>query len=527
MRRRYWLFCLLSVIVLDFLPLFAQYVRRDEYSSEQARRAQYALDDWISYMPAKRISKIVAGQNYLYFATLDGGILRYELFQNYWDYPYTTSNGLPDNKILDIAYDLDNGILWAVTELDTCLFRPAQKEWACQSQQSLFPYQFPVAQNPSASNRIETNIFYPARYLDLLPNFFANGPWTIVENWHIMDENFDEYAITGFLKDNWERIWLIIDGLGVGQANTFSGRMDVIPYGLMTIEPRVLHYQYDGLWIGGEPFEDDPGRPGIVNWRRDGSWGYYQARWIANLPTNNVRDIAVMGDSVWFATDYGLVLYNTQKNIWKSFDQRQGLFSRDILDLLPHGKKLYVGTDRGINIVDVPADTIIRVKDDNIILATINNLAAQEDTIWAATNRGIFRNKKPAGGWEPVVTKAAISDIPAQAVASYDQEMWFSSPQGIFWLDTRTNTWNSFPQVGMEITGPFSDIVVNDKSVWVSTPEGLLKYDKRMNFWKIFTTEDGLLNNDCRRLLLDGDYIWIPNQLGITQFYWNSPSRID
>ncbi len=528
MGKRQWLYLVISfIIMVDSLPLFAQYVRRDEYSSEQARRAQYALDDWISYMPAKRITKIVAGQDYIYFATPDGGILRYEPFQNYWDYPFTTSNGLPDNRILDIAYDLDNGILWAVTELDTCIFKPAEKEWACQSQGSLWPNEFPRPPIQQAGNNIEVNVFYPARFLDLLPSFFANAPWTVVENFHIMDENFDEYAITGFLRDNWDRYWMIIAGLGVGLGNTYSGRMDVIPYGLTTIEPRVLRYQNDGLWIGGEPFVDDPGHPGIVNWRKDGSWVYYQARWISNLPSNNVMDIAVMGDSVWFATDNGLTLYNTRKDMWKTFDQRQGLFSQEVLDLLPHGSRLYVGTDRGINIVDIAADTIMRVKDDNVILATINRLAAQQDTIWAATNRGIFRFRQGSTGWQPVVTEAAISDIPAQAVASYGNEMWFSSPQGIFWLDTKKNIWASFPQVGMEISGPFSDIVVNDKSVWVSTPEGLLKYDKGMNFWKIFTTKDGLLNNDCRRLLLDRDYIWIANRLGITQFYWNSPNRID
>jgi hypothetical protein len=48
-----------------------------------------------------------------------------------------------------------------------------------------------------------------------------------------------------------------------------------------------------------------------------------------------------------------------------------------------------------------------------------------------------------------------------------------------------------------------------------------------MNYWKILTTDDGLLSNECYRLLLDGDYIWIANREGITQFYWNNPARID
>ncbi len=522
-------FALFVLVFADIGQLMAQYVRSEQFRDEQERRMQYALDDWISYLPSKQIVKIAAGRNYIYFATLDGGILRYEAFQNYWDYPFTTSNGLISNRVLDVAYDFDTSFLWAVTDKDTCVFKPAEKEWVCLSRSgSYFPYKFPEKKSPDSSSKIEHNIFYPVQFLNRLPHFFANGMWTVVESWKVMDENFDEYPITGFLRDDWERVWMIIEGYGVGMGNYYSQRMDVVPYGLTTIQPWVMKYQHNDLWIGGEPYTDGPGNPGIVNWRdRDGSWNYYQARWIANLPSNNVRDIEVTGDSIWFATDYGLVLYNSRKNSWKNYDQRQGLFSRDILDLKSHRSKLYIGTDRGINIMDFAQDSLWRVKDENLILATINRLEAQEDTIWAATNRGLFRLKPDTTAWEQIIPQTAISEIPAQAIAAFGHEMWFTSTQGVFWMDSGTKKWESFPQLGTAISGPFYDIKVNQISVWVSTPEGLLKYDRQRNYWKLFTTEDGLLDNECHRLLLDGDYLWVTNRLGITQFYWNSPSRID
>ncbi|MBN2367303.1 MAG: hypothetical protein JXL67_14125 [Calditrichaeota bacterium] len=509
--------------------LKAQYVRTEQFRNERERRQQYALDDWISYLPAKQIVRIAVGRNYIYFATLDGGILRYELFQNYWDYPFTTSNGLISNRVLDVAYDFSNSLLWAVTDLDTCVFKPAEQEWVCLSRSGVYwPYKFPEKKMPDTSGQIEHNIFYSGQFLDKLPHFFANGEWTMVESWKVMDENFDEYSITGFLRDDWERVWMIIEGLGVGIGNFYSQRIDVVPFGLTTIEPRIITYKENDLWIGGEPYEEGPGHPGIVNWRdHDGGWKYFQARWISNLPTDNVRDIEVTGDSVWFATDYGLILYNTRKNSWKNYDQRQGLFSRDVLDLISHDSKLYIGTDRGINIIDFNLDSLWRVKDDDIILATINRLAVQEDTIWAATNRGLFRSPPDTNDWQQVVPETAINELPALAIVSHKKEMWFTSSQGVFWMDSQTGQWHSFPQLGMNISGPFFDLKVNDISVWVSSPEGLLKYDRQRYYWKLFTTADGLLDNECHRLLLEGDYIWIANRSGITQFYWNNPNRID
>ncbi len=507
--------------------LYAQYIRSESFASEKERRARYALDDWISYAEIEKINSMAVGHSYLYFATENGGILRYELFQNYWDYPFTTSNGLASNRVIDVAYDFTNSLLWAVTDNDTCIFKPAEQEWLCQSEGSLWPFEYPTIEPSDHSREIKQNIFYPAEYLDLLPPYFANDSWTIIDDWKVMDMNFDEYRISGFLRDRWERIWFAIDGLGVGKGNQFSQRMDVIPIGLAHIRPTVVEYQYNDLWIGGES-KPGEGRPGISIWKDgSGDWDFYQARWITALPSNNVVDIAVTGDSVWFATDYGLSLFNRRDGNWKNYDQRSGLYSIQLLDLMISGDILYIASDKGINTLNLKSGLIRRVKDENVALATVYRTTAQEDTLWAATNRGILRRKSESNRWEVVRIPAAISDIPVLALGSFENEIWFASPEGVFWYDGSTKKWESFPQMGMEIEGPFFDLVVNASSVWVSTAQGLLKYNRDMKFWKIFTVEDGLLSNQCHRLLLDGDYIWIANRQGITQFYWNNPYRID
>ncbi|MEJ2636463.1 MAG: hypothetical protein P8184_14370, partial [Calditrichia bacterium] len=503
------------------------YIRQYHFETEQQRRLQYALDDWISYLQSNRISDIAIGYNYIYFATLDGGILRYHLYQHFWDYPYTTSNGLPTNQILKVAFDKDNGYLWAITQFGPCIFDPARQEWICKRQTNYWPYQFPTQTAPDSGTQIQYDVFYPAEYLNLLPTFFANGGYTITGEWILMDENFQEFPITGFFRDHWERIWFVIEGLGVGIGDYYSQRMDVVPYGLSSISPRVLKYQNDDLWIGGLE-EHGRGIHGIVNWRNsDGGWYYYQARYNPYLPNDDVNDIAVTGDSVWFATDIGVSLFDTRKNRWKHYGVKDGMYGDQILDLLVNRNMLYIGTMEGINTINLDSGVVKRVKDETVKLATVYRMAGQSDTLWAATNRGIFRQTPDSMKWKPVSSTASIEEIPATAVTTFGNEVWFTSPGGVFWLDTKTGKWESFPQIGLDLQGPFYDIAVNDKSVWVSTPEGLLKYDRQQLYWRLYTTEDGLLNNECFRLLLDGDYIWVANRFGITQFYWNNPDRMD
>jgi len=147
-NRVFWLLIFIIWSEPELGMLYAQYIRRETFASEQERRARYALDDWISYLEIERINSMAVGHSYLYIATENGGILRYELFQRYWDYPYTTSNGLSSNRILEVAYDLDNSLLWAVTEIDTCIFKPAEREWYCQSERSLWPFTYPKKSFP-------------------------------------------------------------------------------------------------------------------------------------------------------------------------------------------------------------------------------------------------------------------------------------------------------------------------------------------------------------------------------------------
>ncbi len=506
--------------------VWSQYVRRSTFATEKERRTHYQLDDWISYLESNNFTSIAVGNEYIYFSTWGGGILRYHIYEKYWDYPFTTSNGLASNYVQRVVYDDGTGILWAITSEDTCVFLPSKQEWLRQSEAFPWHYKFPGIPAPNDSQQIAYDVFYPRKYLNQLPDFFVNGYYTLTGDWKIVDDNFDEYPVTGFLRDDWERVWFLIEGLGVGVAGWYERRIDVMPLGLLHFVPRAMAYQNHDLWIGGEPLPG--GRSGIVHWRnRDGGWEYFRARYIATLRSDDVRAIAVTADSVWFGTLYGLALYNKRKNRWKYFGVKDGLYDHFVTDLLVVGNKLFIGTMNGLNWLDLPSGIIKRVKDKNVRLATIHQIAAQHDTLWLATNRGILRRLPGQNKWNVVITKAAIQDQPVTAVEAFKHEVWFASPGGVFWLNTKTGEWEGFPQIGMDISGPFLDIAVNEKSVWVSSPMGLLKYDRERQFWRIFTTQDGLLSNQCFRLLLDGDYIWVTNRRGITQFYWNSPRRID
>jgi hypothetical protein len=524
--RVFFILSSIFIFAVFFTDVFAQYVRQESFNTEKQRRLKYNLDDWVSYMKSREVTSMTVGTNYIYFGTLDGGILRFNYFANQWDYPFTTSNGLPANKILNVVYDKNNSFLWAVTENDVAIFNPSDQEWLRKSEADFWPYTFPEVPKLDDVNQIQQNIFYPREYLKQLPTFFANGDYTIIDNWVLMDRNFREFPITGFFKDYKERVWFVVDNFGIGVGDLYVQRADFYEFGLPDIIPTAIQFHYGDLWIGG--LDRKTGRPGITLWENgEIAWKYFEARWISHLPDDNVNNILVDGDSIWFATEYGVSVYDSRKNKWKNFSLKESLISNLVLDVERLGNFIYAATDQGLSRINRLSAGVKSINNDQFLNLRINQLAVQKDTLWAATDRGIYRLISELNKWEFIPSNAAINDFRITAVTSYKDEMWFASGGGIMWLDLKTGKWESYPQIEMEILPPYSDIQVNEKSVWVATPSGLLKFDKVNKFWKLFTTEDGLLNNNCHRILLDGDHLWVTTDLGITHFYWDNPDRID
>lgn len=520
-RPIFVIYCLL----LFCLPasVYSQFARTSDFANEQARRLHFEIDDWISYLTVNRFSNMVTSTNYLYIATRGGGILRFHLHKNQWEYPFTTSNGLPSNDIRRLIYDPSRSFLWAVTKNDVAVYNPASEEWTSRSQTPGWLYENP----PDTVVNVYNERFFDRTSLNNLPAIFANGAYSIIDDWILLDPEGQRFPITGYLIDRYERLWLLVEGFGIGVANLASQRADFFPVGLPEISPRAMAYQEDDLWIGGVG-DENVELAAIARWPfldEDDAWEYFQARYISYMPSDRVSSIAVDGDSVWFGSDYGVMLFDRDENQWRNFGIREGLVSENVNQIRFFGDYLYVGTENGISRINLSGGGVARIRDGRFSELRFADLAAGDDYLWAATYRGIFRTD--GNNWEAVETGAALSDIDLTAVDVYDGEGWFAGTSGIMRCILKDGKWESFPQVRMEVSGPYRDIQIGDKAVWIASNDGLLKFDRQRQQWRLFTERDGLLDSRIFQLLLDGDYIWIVSELGLTQFYWNSPNRFD
>ena len=530
----------------------------------------YRQGDWISYSVARYVTSIAVGTQYVYFGTAQSGILRFDQFQNRWDFPWTTSNGLADNEIWTVAFDRDTGYLWCASRTAISYYHPTAERWTNYFKDEFgLPFQDEVTSIGVTPTRIlfETRagrLFEANKYggvvlvadkngLSLgtarevrwfgkrgnhrgkLPHFFMSDGYLFDPGGFVEDAQFRSAEITAAVKDDWGNLWIATWGLGAGRGDVNSLQMEMLHFGLGSAAVTAMNFHDNVLWLGGIGGRE-PNRAGITAWDLDReSWEYFEQRNISELRNDTINSITVDGRYLWFATNYGLSRYSTRERLWKTFTSFTGLSDNRVFDVVVNDTAVFVATANGIDTIS--KRRLAKAKKDSLrfrelspgslTLVEVYDLELMENLLWAATNRGVYvydLNTK-IGGFadEPLGPTGRVIN----AISRYGSELWFASNRGIDVYDVKRKKWLGVPEGRFFPNQPFYRLVASKQAVWAASDEGVMKFDRKSRAWRTFTTEDGLLDNRVRSILLDGDYVWFGTARGLTQFFWNDPRRVD
>ncbi len=113
------------------------------------------------------------------------------------------------------------------------------------------------------------------------------------------------------------------------------------------------------------------------------------------------------------------------------------------------------------------------------------------------------------------------------SIKHHQQKVWLASDGGLVGIDLESGVTYPFVSISRGFYG--RALAVNDQIVATASTNGLTLYflDQDPPLEREFTTQDGLPSDEIYELLLDGDYLWIGSDRGLTRFLWNDPDRID
>jgi len=523
----------------------------------------YQQGDWVTYSSTRFVRDLAIGQQYVYFATT-GGITRFNYFSEKWDFPWTTSNGLADNDIYIVAMDFNTGYLWCANGQGLSYLDPASQFWynVYYDEIGLDPSEgvtsigfgqdrrvylltsnnrWLASENTATDFRSisrpedESTITWfgeKRRYERKLPPLFMSDGFLFDErNRVIEDMEFRNFKITSWIQDNYQNIWIGTWGLGAARANVATSRLDLLQYGLWDQAVDAIARDGEDFWVGG--IQGSRVKAGITEWGIfSGEPRYYEAYLLTGFDNGEVSAIAVDDYTVWIGTHDGLTRYDRKKGIWRTYTIVNNLVNNWVNDIVVDEDAIWVATDGGVSYVvkkTVGTDslTIRHVLYPKLRNIAVYDLDIQGNLLWMGTEFGVFvyDKKKKEGSFYTSVADPV--EKATYAITCYKNEVWYATDYGIAGFNSKTGKRFDPPARYYLKNVRVYRLTADEKTVWAATDNGALKYDRENKRWVRFSVQDGLPSDEVLSLYLDGDYIWFGTPLGLTQFYWNAPYRID
>ncbi len=470
------------------------------FSATASARGRFRPGDWVTYGNFRYVNSVAVGFSHVYFGTTEG-VLRFDRNRRVYEPPLTKADGLPDNHILQLAYDPLTDQVYASTQQGAAYFLPAFGEWYAAS----FP------DSLRNHNRPKLPFLLPR---DFGLRFLADG--------QVSDNNFRRFRFTDWAEDGFNNLWMGSWGLGPFVADLRSGNLERLPYGLLTSRVGAIWLEPDEMWFACLRKGADGG--GLVQWSlREEKWNYYEAGLAANFPAGQFYSLAGSKNFVFLGTEDGIVRFDRKTGYFRPTGRRGGLRGEPVPVLLATETGLFAGTRFGVYAVDPKTDSVWNLTTPAISGAVINDLKMAGGYLWAATNRGLYRLAAGSKSWGRFSDRDQITPSTIRSLAVFGETLWAGGIRGLAKINTANDSTEGWRAPAGEADLDVYALGANEKYVWAAVRAGVYQFDFANREWEFFSELDGLAANEIYQIRADGDYVWFATAEGASRFFWNAP----
>lgn len=461
----------------------------------------------ITYADFNYVSSISSSMRHVYFATTEG-ITRFNKMEDRWEAPLTGGDGLGSEQVLRVIVD----------EFDTRLF--AETATGIYEYDSLFDRWYALSELPLINTAgIHTEV-PPVLYTPPDFHFLSEGI--------LQDPEGRRFAITDVLDDDDGNLWFGTWGYGAARASGTSWMMEPMPFGL--IQNSVIDvYSHEGrIWVSGQA--SGGGRTGISIYDpEENTFEYVEPEFFNDFPVIDVNCLAVNEQTIFMGSEEGVLLYDrAMQRVTRTLSSHNGLPHDNVLSLELMGDSLYVGTQEGLAMITSGGDSATFMFPGRFNGMAIYCFERVGSTLWIGTSDGAFRLQLDNGKLHQFIDPDRALTSAVFAIAAWEGQLIFASPDGVVWADGSTGEVQLLLMTD-RIHSSVVALAINDRIVAAASNDGLtlIYYTEKRQNKRTFTTQDGLPSDNLYDLLLDGDYLWVGSDQGLSRFWWNNPSRVD
>lgn len=264
---------------------------------------------------------------------------------------------------------------------------------------------------------------------------------------------------------------------------------------------------------------------GVVHWdTRTGT--YVKLTTEYGLADNSVQDVFQSHEGVlWFATSYGGVSRLDTDGQWTTLSTKDGLASNYVTSIMQSNDgAMWFGTWGGVSRLDTNGQWATFDEDDGLTDNWVNSIFQNTNgTFWFGTYNGGVSRLDKSGDWTTFTKDNGLADNNVQAIAeSTDGAMWFGTWGGASRMD-RSDSWSTFTiEDGLADNYIYAIAQSTDNALWFGTLKGGVSRLDASGHWTTLTTEDGLADNSVMSIVKGmDDTLWFG-----TGGFWASGSGI-
>ncbi|MDF1543555.1 MAG: hypothetical protein P1R58_00470 [bacterium] len=458
---------------------------------------------WSDFNYIKYVSSSIY---HAYFVTTDG-IISYNKLEQRWDEPLTGSIGLDDRSIDKLWADKFGDKLYISTDRGYFEYDSFFEKWYSLIDLPDFQREFKHVTPPEM-------MFPPPGYL--------------YDDRGILDDPISrKFEFSDVVDDLSGYLWIGTWGMGAARARTGEKRIELMPYGLIQNGVGTIYNDSGLLWIGG-PLGFST-RSGLTRFDPDENEFDYVESGLDNFfPPADINCLAPYKNYMLIGSSRGLYYLNTESDrIEMHLDVSDKLADDNLLALVPFGDSVFVGTEYGLNLLVGEPPEISYVWPNEFLNRRVYDLELVGDDLWIAASNGAYRLNLVSGGLQRFQDPGNRLFGEIYDLELWENYLWFATNDLIMRLDLESGETEPYQL----LTTSFRPrkIAANDRIAAVTADDGVTLFflDRDPVFDRTFSIEDGLPSNTVYELELDGDFLWVGSDRGLTRFWWNNPNRVD
>lgn len=515
--------------------------------------AKYRPFDWLLFKEPGRINSLSEGYEYLYIATSHGGIYRYSLYSNQYDFPITSAQGLQNNNITSVHFDHNTGIIWASSSGFLEYSYTREGDWRQikfvelglnsndrikrigNSENYVWAQANAVYIKMDKSSGILAGI-YPMP--DELNIKWSSGPYSmqnevsdVVNNYTIMSgwmvsgsqfiDNYGRYIdITSGLVGSHNDVWIGSSDGTLFHGNKTMAAIFPTEFGIRGSNIDALSLEENNLWIGSKDYEITRGitRLNTRNFQAD----HYDFDITVNMNLTEVRSIFNFDSDLWLGGNGVVLVFDKDDNYWRTLGQDRGIPDSDITSMVGDSNYVWIGSYYGIRQIDRRSKREEPMGFEYLFNNhPVYDLCINDYGVWIASRTGIYLYDKN----NPQIMNAlslgiSYLDFPVSRVTSIFQKkniLYFATNIGIVTFDMSEEVWDMLISVAEYRGLDVSDMSVIGNFCFIATEQGLFRINMKSHRVREYNFEFIGSVNTIKHF---DKFIWIGTSEGLIRFKW-------